>query len=192
MNGDRQTDIDGNTTMDENDDFLQETPKTDEVGSDELLSDDTLRLPENANPLVRLHAVRAWLTRRQREMTLEMGTVALQLQALQQDEEATLHMRRRAREERAAQNHALQQALQEAQQRLDAYEEAQALLEDCVNHTTVSERLLVEFYLTLDNLIQDQLAETEPGGDTFPVRVQVFFDVQRRVEQVGASYEDEE
>ncbi len=174
--------------MDEDDAFLDETS---EVGSDELLSDDNLRLPENANPLVRLHAVRAWLKRRQQEMTLEMGTVALQLHALQQDEEAELHMRRRAREERAAQNRAIQQAFQEAQQRLNVYDEAQTLLEDCVNHTTVSERLLVEFYLTLDNLIQDELAGSEYGEESPSPRAQVFFDVQRRVEQVGTSYEDE-
>ena len=175
--------------MDEDDAFLPEMPETSEAGSDELLSDDNLRLPENANPLVRLHAVRAWLKRRQQETTLEIGTIALQLQALQQDEEAEIHMRRREREERAAQNHALQQAFQEAQQRLDVYEEAQALLEECVNHTTVGERLLVEFYLTLDNLIQDELAGQE-DGDSPSLRTQVFLDVQRRVEQVGATYED--
>lgn len=33
-----------------------------EIGSDELLSDDNLRLPESANILVRIHALRAWLT----------------------------------------------------------------------------------------------------------------------------------
>ena len=32
-----------------------------ETGSDELLADDNLRLPERANVLVRVHAVRAWL-----------------------------------------------------------------------------------------------------------------------------------
>ncbi len=53
---------------------------TTEKGSDELLSDDNLRLPENANVLVRLHAIRAWLTRRQQETTIEMGENALALQ----------------------------------------------------------------------------------------------------------------
>jgi regulator of protease activity HflC (stomatin/prohibitin superfamily) len=177
--------------MDEDDEFLHETHDTIETGSDELLSDDNLRLPEGANPLVRLHAVRAWMQRRQQEITLAAGTIALQLQELQQDAEAEIHMRRRAREEREAQKHALQQAFQETQQRLDAYGEAQALLEECVNHTTVGERLLVEYYLTLDNLIQEELTAYGPGEDSFALRTQVFLEVQKRIEQVGVSYEDE-
>ncbi len=32
-----------------------------QIGSDELLSEDNLRLPDSASVLVRLHAVRAWL-----------------------------------------------------------------------------------------------------------------------------------
>ena len=66
--------------------FDDHTPEeVTEVGSDELLSDDDLRLPEEANPLVRLHAVRAWLTRRQKMANLEIGEAALKLQQLQQD-----------------------------------------------------------------------------------------------------------
>jgi hypothetical protein len=174
--------------MEEDDAFLSETT---EVGSDELLSDDNLRLPENANPLVRLHAVRAWLNRRQHETMLEMGESALQLQAMQEDEEGETRLRRREREQRTLRLQTLQDDLQRAQQRLDVYEEAQSLLEECVNHTTVGERLLVEYFLTLDNLIQDELAGKEDSDHAPTVRAQVFFDVQRRVEQVGASYEDE-
>ena len=44
--------------MDNDDDFADTSI---EIGSDELLSDDDLRLPESANILVRTHAVRAWL-----------------------------------------------------------------------------------------------------------------------------------
>src|SRR2546421_295274 len=55
-----------------------------EVGSDELLSDNNLRLPESANILVRVHAVQAWLTRRYQETTLEVGEAALALQELVQ------------------------------------------------------------------------------------------------------------
>ena len=51
-----------------------------ETGSDELLADDNLRLPESANVLVRVHAVRAWLARRHEEATIEAGRAALALQ----------------------------------------------------------------------------------------------------------------
>ena len=47
--------------MDNDDDF---SGTSIEIGSDELLSDDNLRLPESASTLVRTHAVQAWLTRR--------------------------------------------------------------------------------------------------------------------------------
>ena len=68
-----------------------------EPGSDELLSDDNLRLPENANILVRLHAVRAWLSRRHDEATIEVGEAALALQELRQEDAVELRPRRRMR-----------------------------------------------------------------------------------------------
>src|SRR5437867_2399631 len=109
------------------DDEIADT--SEEAGSDELLSDDNLRLPESANILVRVHAVRAWLTRRYQETTLAIGEAALAIQeTLTQQPQAT-HLRRRERqlqEEKLAQ---LQQQLSAAQHRLSAYEEAQTLLE---------------------------------------------------------------
>jgi len=53
---------------------------TEEVGSDELLAADELRLPAGASMLVRLHAMRAWLQRRHAESDLEVGQAALSLQ----------------------------------------------------------------------------------------------------------------
>ena len=79
--------------MDSDDNDISE--ETTETGSDELLSDDNLHLPEGANPLVRLHAVRAWLRRRQKMTNIETGEAALELQQLQQDESGTIRLRRR-------------------------------------------------------------------------------------------------
>src|SRR6266581_4244361 len=161
-------------------DFDNETPGTStEIGSDELLSDDNLRLPESANILVRTHAVRAWLTRRCKETALEIGEAALALQQTR--------LRRRERQNLEWQLSQQQQRLKEAQQRLDAYEEAQALLEDCIAHTS-GERILVEFYLALDDLVQS-VAQANQPEDT--PRLQVLADVQHRVEHVGAPNEDE-
>ena len=67
--------------MDFDDDKISQ--EATEIGSDELHSDDNLHLPIGANPLVRLHAVRAWLTRRQKMTNIEIGEVALELQQLQ-------------------------------------------------------------------------------------------------------------
>ena len=69
-----------------------------EIGSDELLSDDNLRLPESANILVRTHAVQAWLARRQEEHTLEVGEAALALQQVMTQEPQATRLRRRQRE----------------------------------------------------------------------------------------------
>ena len=124
-------------------DFDDVPEEVTEVGSDELLSDDDLRLPEGANPLVRLHAVRAWLTRRQKLTNIEIGEAVLELQHLQQDESGTTRLRRRELQARQEQMQHLQQKFQQAQQRLVAYEEAETLLQECVDHTTVGERLLV-------------------------------------------------
>ncbi len=116
----------------------------DKMGSDELLSDENLRLPESANILVRLHAVRAWLSRRYDEATIEVGESALALQEIMQEEAVETRPRRRMHQKEEAQRfQRAQQVLAESQQRLSAYEEAQSILEDCVAHTS-GERVLVE------------------------------------------------
>ena len=155
-----------------------------EVGSDELLSDDNLRLPESANILVRIHAVRAWLTRRQQETRLAMGEVALALQDALQEELYGTKLRRRERQLIEERKYALQDTLTECQQRLDAYEEAQALLEESVTHTS-GERSLVEYYLALEELVQSSEVESSP-------RIQALASVQHRVEHVGAPDEEED
>ncbi len=171
--------------MDFNDNIPEEATET---GSDELLSDDHLHLPEGANPLVRLHAVRAWLTRRPKMTNREIGQAALDLQQLQQDDAGTTRLRRRELQARQEQIHHLQQSFQQAQQRLGVYEEAVALLEECVDHTTVGERLLVEYYLMLEELAQNSL---QAGESEHAPRLQVLFDVQHRVEQVSVSEEEQ-
>ncbi len=159
-------------------------------GSDELLSHDNLRLPEDANPLVRVHAVRAWLTRRQQETEREIGTAALQLQGLQQEGEHEGRLRRRELQARQERLQEAQREFSAAQQRLQTYEEATELLEDCVNHTTISERLLVEYYLALEDLLRDTLSEERAQSNTSP-RQQVLTDVLGRIEHVGAPNEEE-
>lgn len=159
-----------------------------EIGSDELLSDDDLHLPEGANPLVRLHAVRAWLTCRQKLTNIEIGEVALQLQRLQQDESGTTRLRRRELRARQEQIQQLQERFQQAQQRLATYEETERLLQECVDHTTVGERLLVEYYLTLEELVQNSLQAGEAQSSS---RLQVLYDVQHRIERVSISEEGE-
>ena len=137
----------------------------DELGSDELLSDENLRLPESANILVRLHAVRAWLSRRCDEATIEVGEAAIVLQEMMQEQAVATRPRRRMHQIEAVQEQfqRVQKALTESQQRLSAYEEAQSILEDCVAHTS-GERVLVEYYLTLEELVlqsQEQVNQTE-------------------------------
>lgn len=169
-------------------DFDNEIPDAStEVGSDELLSDDNLRLPESANVLVRTHAVRAWLARRYKETALEIGEAALALQQTMMQEPRETRLRRRERQNQEWQISQRQQQLQEAQHRLDAYEEAQALLEDCIAHTS-GERVLVEYYLVLEDLVQNITQANRPEDTR---RLQVFADVQHRVEHVGAPHEDE-
>jgi hypothetical protein len=166
------------------------TGSTIEIGSDELLADDNLRLPVSANILVRLHAVRAWLTRRYEETTLEVGEAALALQQVSVPAQPDTHLHRRERQvqqERLAQ---LLQLLNEARQRLDAYEEAQLLLEDCVAHTA-GERVLVEYYLILDELLQAPDQESmQEQQNRFP-RQRALADVQHRIEHVGAPSEED-
>jgi hypothetical protein len=165
----------------------ESTNQLNEIGSDELLSDDNLRLPENANPLVRLHAVRAWLTRRQTEIKLEMGKTALTIQDMQMILTGE-HLRRRDYQDRMDQIYKAQQSFQEAQDQISTYEEVASLLEDCVNHTTVGERLLVEYYLQLDDLVQTSLQENQEESTP---RLQALMEVQHRVEHVGATYEED-
>ena len=169
-------------------DFDDEIPGTStEIGSDELLSDDNLRLPESANILVRTHAVRAWLTRRCKETAIEIGEAALALQQTMVQEPQETRLRRRERQNLEWQFSQRQQKLKEAQQRLDAYEEAQALLEDCIAHTG-GERVLVEYYLALEDLVQSVTQANQPEDAS---RLQVLADVQHRVERVGAPNEGE-
>jgi len=158
-----------------------------EIGSDELLSDEHLRLPESANILVRTHAVRAWLARRREETAMEIGVAALIVQQEMSQETQETRLRRRERQNREWQMGQRQQVLKEAQQRLNAYEEAQDLLEDCIVHTS-GDRVLVEYYLALEDLVQS-IIQTDQAEDT--PRLQALADVQHRVERVGAPNEDE-
>ncbi len=176
-----------NDNLNDDNDFLDEST---EIGSDELLSDDSLRLPDSANALVRLHAVRAWLTRRQVEMNIEIGEAALALQEAFQEPEQETRLRRRERENQLGGMQRVQraqQALEEAQQRLSMYEEAQELLEETVTHTTSGERALVEYYLALEDLMQSIVE----APDYSRQRMLALADVQHRVEHVGTPNEDE-
>jgi hypothetical protein len=161
-----------------------------ESGSDELLSDENLRLPEGANILVRLHAVRAWLSRRHDEASIEVGEAALALQEMMQGEAVETRPRRRTHQIEAKQQQfqRAQKALAESQQRLRAYEEAQSILEDCVAHTS-GERVLVEYYLTLEELVlqsQEQMDLTEDRSSW----LDALSDVLHRIEHVGTPDEE--
>jgi hypothetical protein len=176
-------DIDNNLPL-----HYDSEPVDDEMGSDELLSDDNLRLPESANLLVRLHAVRAWLSRRHDEATIEVGEAALSLQESMQQDAETIPRRHMHQMEEAQRFQRAQQALAEAQQRLSAYEEAQSILEDCVAHTS-GERVLVEYYLTLEELVlqsQEQIDQTVDHSPWF----YALSDVLHRIERVGTSNEE--
>lgn len=168
-----------NAGMDDEDENVTEL----EFGSDELLASDELRLPASANILVRLHALRAWLNRHHSEMELAIGTAALALQEAMN--EPAQRPRRRWAEQSTTLVLRAQQALAEAQECLSAYEEAQALLEECVTHITAGERVLVEYYLVLEELLQtvDQAVDT-------PRRVALSA-VLHRVEQVGTLGEED-
>jgi hypothetical protein len=161
----------------------------DELGSDELLSDENLRLPESANILVRLHAVRAWLSRRHDEATIEVGEAALALQELMQGDAIETRPRRRMDQiEEARRFQRVQQWLEEAQQRVSAYEEAQSILEDCVAHTS-GERVLVEYYLTLEELVLQSQEYMGQARQRSPW-VDALSDVLRRIEHVGTPDEE--
>jgi hypothetical protein len=168
---------------DDNDDIL---PSGDEeVGSDELLAADELRLPPGANILVRLHAMRAWLNRRYTESGQEVGLAALDLQETTRAAENEARPRRRLAQNDFAVQRA-QRFLVSTQERQHAYDEARALLEDCVAHTTTGDRLLVEYYLSLEERV------LSPNSPTSTPWLEAMQDVMHRVEQVGTPGEDEE
>jgi hypothetical protein len=165
-------------------------PSDDEIGSDELLSDENLRLPERANMLVRLHAVRAWLSRRHDEASIEVGEAALAIQEMMQEKAVETRPRRRIHQMEVAQRfQRAQKMLTEAQQRLSAYEEAQSILEDCVAHTS-GERVLVEYYLTLEDLVLQSQEEMDQTEDHSPW-LDALSDVLHRIENVGTTEEEE-
>jgi uncharacterized protein (DUF1684 family) len=181
----------------QNDEWFNEAKdewEAEEAGSDELLADEQLRLPESASILVRLHAVRAWLERRRQETIIEEGEAALALQAVLaapalNESQGQLFMPRRRREkEQEEQLQRARQAMLTAQQRRSAYEEAQTLLEECVTHTS-GERVLVEYYLALEDLVQAQQAAEQPIGTPW---WQAMADVQHRIEQVGVPEREED
>lgn len=153
-----------------------------EFGSDDLLAADDLRLPEGANVLVRLHALRAWLDRRYADAELEVGFAALELQ--EATSESASRPRRRFALDELLQR--VQHTLISAQQSQSAYDEARILLEDCLAHTTAGERLLVEYYLSLEELIASSNDSAHPSW------LQAMADVQHRVEQVGTPGEETE
>ncbi len=174
--------------MDDNQD-LPSPNDNEEIGSDELLSGDNLRLPESANILVRLHALRAWLARRHHEATIVVGEAALHLQQVMQEDVQETGVRRLHRRmhgtETGQQLQRAQQTLAVAQQRLGAYEEAQSILEDYVAHTS-GERVLVEYYLALEELLlQNQVhpGEHSPCSDALA-------EVLHRIEHVGIAIEE--
>ncbi len=95
----------------DDDDEISNLPE--EIGSDELLSDDNLRLPESANILVRLHAVRAWLARRRNEAIIVEGEAALNLQQAMISEPQEVRPRRRERQDQEESISRAQEALRE-------------------------------------------------------------------------------
>lgn len=163
-----------------------------ESGSDELLSEDDLRLPEGANILVRVHAVRAWLARRKRDTDLAIGQAALELQTLMQDtpEQARPRRRRAPASDPYSRVLTVQAELQATQERLQAYTEAEELLEDAVTHnTSSSDRVLVEYYLAVENLLfedEQPPLDTDAAAISQTIRKQVFEDVLHRIERVTA------
>ncbi len=159
-----------------------------ETGSDELLADDNLRLPESANVLVRVHAVRAWLARRHEEATIEAGMAALTFQRAMSNPVEETRPRRRVPQPPGTT--LAQQQLANARQRIDAFEVAQTLLEDCIAHTN-GERVLVEYYLAVEQLIIDNgyaLSSEAPIQRT--PWLDAMLEVMQRVEHVGTPPEE--
>lgn len=171
-----------------NDDATE--PLAEEEGSDELLADDALRLPESANIRVRLHAVRAWLARRRHEAALSVGEAALALQAATQSQQEEQRLRRRRASEEAssffhAQITRAQEHLRAAQETLRAFDEAQEKLDECIDHAN-GERVLVEYYLLLEQTFLDAgyLPNIETTGEQGPW-YEAMVEVMRRIEHVG-------
>ena len=192
FNNDDNEYADGNNNEDDvNQDDVGETT---EVGSDELLADDALRLPESANILVRLHAVRAWLASRIREANIAIGDAALMLQeAMQEPEQSLARLRRREREANSQMLRVqrAQEAVTMATQRLNTYEETQKLLEETVSHVTAGERVLVEYYLAIEQLLEESLNSIDRNTEEQQARRDVLADVLHRVEHVGIPDEEE-
>lgn len=163
---------------------------TEETGSDELLAADNLRLPADANILVRLHALRAWLTRRSTEGERDIGSAALDLQAVARTLDTQAGVRPRRHSASSPQHDLIlqraQQRLAEAQRRHHTYDEARELLEECVAHTTTGTRLLVEYYLALEERLNSPTSPTDTPW------VETIQSVLHRVEQLGIPGEDEE
>ena len=160
-----------------------------EAGSDELLADDNLRLPDSANVLVRVHAVRAWLARRHDEAAIEAGRAALALQEVMSNPGAESRPRRALHPPDTSQ---AQQQLADARQRMDAIEEAQSLLEECITHTN-GERVLVEYYLAVEQLLLDSgyaLSSDNPEQPPHTPRFDALLDILQRIEHVGTPQED--
>ena len=159
-----------------------------ETGSDELLANDNLRLPDSANVLVRVHAVRAWLARRHDEAAIEAGMAALALQQAMSNASEETRPRRRA--SHPPDTSMAQQQLADARHCMDAIEEAQTLLEDYIAHTN-GERVLVEYYLAVEQLIMDN-GYTLTGEH--PIQhapwIDMMLEVMQRVEHVGTPQEE--
>lgn len=190
LNSDDNEFTDGNNNQDNE----NEAEEVTEAGSDDLLADDALRLPESANILVRLHAVRAWFTRRIREANIAIGDAALMLQeAMQEPEQSLVRPRRREREANSSmlRIQRAQEAVTMATQRLNTYEEVQALLEETVSHVTAGERVLVEYYLAIEQLIEDSLNSIDRNTEEQQTRRDVLADVLHRIEHVGIPDEEE-
>jgi hypothetical protein len=168
----------------------EDASSDDEIGSDELLSDENLRLPEGANILVRLHAVRAWLAHKLDEVSVEVGEAALALQEMMQEEAVETRPSRRMHQANTMQQQfqRAQKTLTDSQQRLSAYEEAQSILEDCVAHTN-GERVLVEYYLTLEELVLQSQEQVNQSEDHSPW-LDAMSDVLHRIEHVGTPDEE--
>jgi len=173
--------------MDNEDSFSEEEV---ERGSDELLANDNLRLPEGASVLVRIHAVRSWLTRRQQEANVAIGKVALALQDVAEQQSTKLRRREQLALQERIQD--VQRQLQYEQQQLKTYEEAEALFEECITHMTSNERALVEYYLALEDLIQDGTEGSESVSGSQSGRRRALAEVQRRVEHVGVVQGEDE
>ena len=167
---------------------------SEQEGSDELLSDDSLRLPDSASMLVRLHAVRAWMERNRREASVSVGEAALALQAaITEPAQEMQRPRRRFRavEGQSANDSAYeraihaQQQLRKAQETLSAFEQAQGWLEECVAHTN-GERILVEYYLLIEQALLDAgYLPNQENNDRHTPWYDTMVAVLRRIEHVG-------